>query len=244
MATYSHPIDLEQQPRLGGGGPDTPRHYGGDGNGGEGDGEDYLGRLRRARIAIFMLLVPIVMLFVAFSSAYVVRQGLGVWDDATKGYVRDWQPLALPIFALTVNSILLVASSVTLEFARRSLKFQMAAELAEVAPSHPFFGLPWVEISVLLGGAFVTGQLLVWHQLRTHGVYMATNPSSSFFYLLTGAHGVHLLGGIVALGWAMFATLAAKPLIKRRLVVDVTAMYWHFMAFLWLYIFGLMLYLK
>ena len=243
MSVFSPTIDVEQ-PRLGGRGPDVPRRHGGDGNGGESDGEDYLGRLRRARIAMFMLLVPIVMLFVAFSSAYVVRQGMGVWSDAAKDYVRDWQPLVLPVLALVVNTLLLLASSVTLELARRSLKFQMAAEHADVPATHPLLGLPWLEISVLLGGAFVAGQLLVWHQLRLHGVYVATNPSSSFFYLLTGAHGVHLLGGMVALGYAMFATLAARPLIKRRLVVDVTAMYWHFMAFLWIYIFGLMLYLK
>lgn len=243
MSVFSPTIDVEQ-PRIGGRGPDVPRRHGGDGNGGEGDGEDYLSRLRRARIAVFMLLVPIVMLFVAFSSAYVVRQGIGVWDDATKQYVRDWQPLTLPVFALVMNTVLLVASSVTLEFARRSLKFRMAAERADVPATHPVLSLPWVEISVLLGAAFVAGQLLVWRDLRAHGVYLATNPSSSFFYLLTGAHGVHLLGGMVALSYAMFATLAARPLIKRRLVVDVTAMYWHFMAFLWIYIFGLMLYLK
>jgi cytochrome c oxidase subunit 3 len=99
----------------------------------------------------------------------------------------------------------------------------------------------WLYATLLLGLAFVGGQLIAWHSLEAHGVYLATNPSSSFFYLLTATHGVHLLGGIVALCYLAFRARRIAVTAKKRTAVDVTAIYWHFMDGLWIYVLALMM---
>ncbi len=92
----------------------------------------------------------------------------------------------------------------------------------------------------------LNGVVLVsyFNQLRAHGVYMSSNPSSSFFYLLTVLHAIHLGGGMVALLYAEGTTLLGRSIARRLLVVDVTSIYWHFMAFLWVYIFALLQFVK
>jgi cytochrome c oxidase subunit 3 len=99
---------------------------------------------------------------------------------------------------------------------------------------------PWLGITVLLGFGFLIGQWLAWGELHNRGFYVNTNPSSSFAFLLTITHAVHLTGGIIALLWAASSSLLHKPVESRRIVVDITAWYWHFMAVLWLYIFALL----
>jgi cytochrome c oxidase subunit III len=91
-----------------------------------------------------------------------------------------------------------------------------------------------------LGVCFLLGQWMAWGQLNDSGFYINTNPSSSFAFLLTIAHAIHLGGGIIALGWAASSALLRRPFESRRITVDITAWYWHFMAVLWLYIFGLL----
>jgi len=86
----------------------------------------------------------------------------------------------------------------------------------------------------------VTSQWLAWAELHARGFYVSTNPSSSFAFLLTITHALHLTGGIVALLWAASASLLNKPVEARRIVVDITAWYWHFMAVLWIYVFALL----
>lgn len=169
---------------------------------------------RTYRTGMYMALAAIVMLFAAFTSAMIVRRGIS----------NDWVPTALP-HILYVNTIVLLASSATLEFSRRSLIAKLDGRF-----------LQWLYVTMLLGLAFVGGQLLAWRQLASRGVYLATNPSSSFFYLLTASHGIHLLGGIGALFYlALWARkLASTP--RRRAVVDVAAIYWHFMDGLWVFI--------
>ena len=100
--------------------------------------------------------------------------------------------------------------------------------------------IPWLGITFVLGAGFLVGQLLAWGEMRHEGIFVATNPSSSFFYVLTGTHGMHLLGGVLALAYAGVTSLLRKPLVTRFMVVDVTALYWHFMDFLWIYIFALL----
>ena len=99
---------------------------------------------------------------------------------------------------------------------------------------------PWLGITVLLGFAFLAGQFLAWNEMHTRGFYVNTNPSSSFAFLLTIAHAVHLGGGVIALLWAGSSSLLKRPLEARRIAVDITAWYWHFMAVLWIYIFALL----
>lgn len=94
----------------------------------------------------------------------------------------------------------------------------------------------WLYATLVLGLAFIGGQLLAWRELVARGVYLSTNPSSSFFYLLTSAHGIHLLGGI---GGLIYLVLRARRIVsaaKQRTIVEIAALYWHFMDGLWIYL--------
>ena len=216
---------------------------GGDGGRPDPGSPDYGARLRRARLGLAVALTPIGMLFVAFTSAYIVRQGLPTFDPNTNTVVHDWVPVQLPTLLFLVNTCVLLLSSVTIECARRQLARQVALE-----PVHSIPGVslgrerkfPWLALTIVLGLCFLTGQWLAWRDLAARGFYVATGPSSSFVYLLTGAHAVHLLGGILALLVAGAAVVLDRPLASRRIVVDVTAWYWHFMALLWIYILALL----
>ncbi len=199
---------------------------------------DYRTRLRRARLGLLVALTPVLMLFVSFTSAYVVRQGLPTLDPHTNQLVRDWIPIKLPNLLLA-NTCVLILSTASMELARRQLKREAA-----LSPLAPVGGglfkdqgaMPWLALTVLLGICFLTGQWLAWRELAGRGFYVATSPSSSFIYLLTGAHAIHLLGGILALLVAGGAALLRRPAGTRNILVDVTAWYWHFMALLWIYI--------
>jgi cytochrome c oxidase subunit 3 len=140
---------------------------------------------------------------------------------------------------LLINTLVLLLSTVTMELARRRVAREAAltqiAAIPEVALKQET-GIQWLGLTVLLGFTFLTGQWMVWRELAARGFYLDTSPSSSFVYLLTGTHGVHLLGGVVALVAAGGASLLRKPVTSRLVVLDVTGWYWHFMAFLWIYI--------
>lgn len=227
----------------GGRGPatDWPGGWGG-GRGGD-DLPNYGERLRRYRLGVLLALSSVVMLFISFTTAYIVRKAGSVWDPARNDYVSNWAPLTLPIRILLVNTFVLLLSSFTLEIARRR-----AAEDVALAPIADIPGirvsisraLPWIWTTLFLGLAFLAGQGYAWHQLRLANVKFSTNASSSFFFILTGVHAVHLAGGIVALLYAGVTTWLHRPPETRRIVIDVTAWYWHFMGVLWLYIFALL----
>lgn len=202
------------------------------------NGLDFAARLRRARLGLIVALTAVVMIFVSYSSAYVVRQGLPTLDPHTGTLVRDWLPLRLPNFLL-INTLVLLISTLTMELARRQSLREAAVAWQRSGPAasqQKADGTPWLGITSILGLSFLAGQWLVWRELGASGFYLATSPSSSFFYLLTGAHGAHLLGGIVALLAASAASLLRKPAATRGVMVDVSAWYWHFMTFLWVYI--------
>ena len=221
-----------------------PPIFGDGGNGGSGPGApDYATRLRRARLGLLVALIPVLMLFVSFTSAYVVRQGLPTLDPQTNQMVRDWIPVKLPALLL-VNTFVLVLSSMGMELARRQIKRQMQQELpAETAPrasAGSQGSMPWLAMTLILGLAFLFGQWTAWKQLAESGFYVSTSPSSSFVYLLTGTHAVHLIGGVLVLCAAGVASLVGVSLVRRSIVVDITAWYWHFMAGVWIYIFCLL----
>jgi cytochrome c oxidase subunit 3 len=199
--------------------------------------------LRRARLGLAVGLTPIIMLFVSFTSAYVFRKGLQVIDDHTQQYVRDWLPIHLPWTLLMINTAVLVVSSGTMELARRALIREMALAPVRSIPGVSLGEerrIPWLGFTIVLGMSFLAGQFLAWRQLADRGFFMSTTPSSSFVYLLTGMHAIHLAGGVLALAYAGTTAMLRRPLETRRIVVDITAWYWHFMALLWLYIFALL----
>jgi cytochrome c oxidase subunit 3 len=247
MATFSPPISIDVPKTGQGGGGTRPPAVGGGGDG-RGDGSpDYGARLRRVRLGLAIGLTSITMIFVSLTSAYVVRRGLPTLDERTNSYVRDWIPVDLPIWLLLVNTALLMASSITVELARRQITRQAALAPVRSIPGVSLGeekGFPWLAVTAVLGGGFLTGQWMAWRELADRGFYLATSASSSFVYLLTATHGVHLAGGILVLLYAATVSLLHRPVEARRIVVDVTAWYWHFMFLLWLYIFGLLWFMR
>lgn len=160
-------------------------------------------RTHNGLLGMWFALAAILMLFTGLTSAYVVRRGLD----------PQWQAIRMPALA-GLNAVVLLASSITFEMGRRS---RLAAR-------------QWLLITWMLGMGFVAGQLMVWRQLADAGLYLSTNSHSSFFYLLTALHGVHLLIGIAALTWVIRTSRIAVNSSR------VLAPYWHFMDGLWIYV--------
>jgi cytochrome c oxidase subunit III len=243
MPPFLRSHETEAPSRIHNGGTGTP-HYGG----GDGDGEfgepypDHHQNLRRYRLFVFLIFIGVLVFFTALSIAYIVRRGGGHTDWHTGRYLRDWQPLSLPSI-LWANTFLLLLSSCTLEVARRNL-----IRLAAIAPATAVPGVrrerklssPWLVLTLFLGLGFLGGQYFAWQQLQSSGIFIASNPSSTFFYILTGAHAAHLAGGIIALLYAAGLSLFSGKLEREVVVVDVTAWYWHFMGLLWVYIYLLL----
>src|SRR5947209_10319919 len=190
--------------------PPIDRGWGGGGGGSEGRGSS-----RRASFTgLFVLIAASTMVFAAFTSAFVVRRGLS----------DDWATMPKPAI-LFVNTAVLLASSVVLDLSRRSLKKGNRGQ----------FNL-WWTIATGLGILFLLGQAYAWRQLKDAGVYVSTNPSSSFFYVLTASHALHLFGGVVALVYVDVQALRLRLGPAKRTAIDVTAIFWHFLDGLWLYL--------
>ena len=172
------------------------------------------------RTGIWVGLAAIAMSFAALTSALYVREGSGY---------SDWTHISLPPI-LWFNTLALVLSSVTLERARhRVAAFMRGQESSRSVP------MLWLYATMLLGLVFVVGQYFAWLRLRSEGLYLPTNPNSSCFYVLTGVHGVHVLGGLGGLSRVMLKFRSAtSPL--RRSTMDATSYYWHFMGVLWVYL--------
>lgn len=227
------------------GGGDPPSYGGGNGDDrGNSGASDYGDRLRRARLGLVIGLVAVIMLFVGFTSALLVRKGLPTFDQQTNTYSRDWVPTNLPWVLLLVNTAVLLISSATMEFARRYITRQAALAPVKSIPGVSLGDeqrFPWLGSTVILGFGFLAGQFLVWRVLHERHAFVNSNPSSAFVYLLFATHAVHLAGGVIALVWAAATSLLHRPVESRRIVIDIAAWYWHFMALLWIYIVTLLL---
>ena len=168
---------------------------------------------------LMVLLAATTMAFAAFTSAFVVRRGMS----------NDWVAFPLPRI-LWANTVVLVASSTALELARRALK----------SGRRGIFNRYWT-VGTVLGLWFLLGQGYAWRELREAGIFVASNPSSSFFYLLTAAHAVHILGGLSALVYVDIQALSLRLGPTKRTAVDVSALFWHFIDGLWIYLMVLFL---
>jgi cytochrome c oxidase subunit 3 len=228
----------------GGGGVLPPVEYGGGGDGRGGDGSpDYGQRLRRARLGLALAIAPILMMFVTFTGVYIARQQTTTYNLETNTRVREWMHVNLPITLLLVNTALLLASSFTIEMARRQIMRDIVLAPVRTIPGVSVgdrFRVPWLSFTLLLGLGFLGGQWLAWRALALRGFHLPTSASSSFVYLLTAAHGVHLALGLTALFYALGISILRKSLESQHIVIDLTSWYWHFMALLWLYIFALL----
>ena len=176
----------------------------------------------RYRIGMLVSLASIAMLFTSLSSAYIVRSGV----------TYDWYPIAVPRVMFGSTALILL-SSLAIEIARRKLKQGLPASY-----SH------YLALTGLLGLGFLVSQLFSWRQLEAQGIYISTHPHSSFFYVLTGTHGVHIAGGLLALVFLWRRSLRpldqARLIAKRQAAADAVAIYWHFMGALWIYLFLLL----
>lgn len=217
--------DLEIAPNDRGSGgassAEPPRGYGGGGGrGGDGDGALRPLPARSQRVyftGIWLALAAILMFFMALVSAYLVRKGTG----------GDWRAIVLPR-VVWLNTAVLLLSSWALEASRG------AAERGESSAYRA-----WWATATALGLLFLTGQYVAWRELAAAGVYLATNPSSSFFYLLTAAHALHLAGGLAALCyvlWRDWTRPAAAGLRSFGVAAEVAGIYWHFMDGLWVFL--------
>ena len=203
------------QPSVGGGGfppPAPPRDD--DGGGGSGGPDPVAQAVFRYKLGTWVGIGGIVMIFAAFSSAMVVRSGIS----------GDWVAVDLPQI-LWVSTALLLASSFTIEKAKR-----MLPKNSEEGVRH------WLALTLGLGLLFVASQWMGWRALAERGIYVASNPGSSFFYLLTAAHALHILGGVLALSYAVVRVWRPSVWVTRQAAVEATAIYWHFMDGLWIYL--------
>lgn len=219
-------LDIASIRRRGGHGGNGKGPNGG-GPGGDGpDGGGYRRREwspERYRIGVYVGLASILMMFTALASALVVRAGLPS--------SFDWHDGQMPSLVYLSTALIIVSS---LTFARANSALKKDAENTYRI---------WLGATLALGLGFLASQVLSWRQLVAQGVYLATNPHSAFFYVLTGLHAVHLLGGIIALSY-LFAiarqTDGAHADAKRRTLTDVVGIYWHFMDLLWVLLFLLL----
>jgi cytochrome c oxidase subunit 3 len=171
-----------------------------------------------AMIGLGVLLASLGALFALFISAYLMRMQLA-----------DWRPVPKPTL-LWINTGVLMLSSAALQWTRA------AADRDDLGR---------VRAGLLIAGgaalAFMTGQLMAWRQLDATGYVLTANPASSFFYLITALHGLHVLGGLAALARNIARSWWGTDLAKLRLGLDLCSMYWDFLLLMWLVLFGVLL---
>jgi cytochrome c oxidase subunit 3 len=161
-------------------------------------------------------IVSILMFFMALASAFLVRRGNG-----------GWIPVHIPTL-MWINTVVLLASSATLEMARHRLSQGRLSDYKNL----------WL-LTTILGAGFLVGQIGAWRQLVAEGIYLASNPASSFFYIFTGAHALHLFGGVAALIYVARRNFDQAQ-VTRSVAAEVTSYYWHFMDALWLFLLALL----
>ncbi len=207
-----------------GGGPRDHGPYGRGGGGGD-DGNDGQGVPGAGLLAVRFLLVSITMLFVTLGVAYHERAQSP----------RHWQHIQAPSL-LWLSTGLILASAWTLEIARSAFERRNSVRYAR-----------WLAVTVAMGAAFLASQLFALRELAAQGIYLRNNPHSSLFYVLTGAHGIHLLGGMVAL-FCLLVTASRRPEVvlfdfrRQSGRTAAAALYWHFLAGIWLCLFVCLLF--
>ena len=214
--TVGHDIELIIEKVADNGGGITPPS---NGNGGDDDGKRPPKRRpspRRYYTGIALGIVSVLMFFMALASAYLVRRGSA-----------DWVPVRVPML-MWFNTAMLLVSSGTIEMARKRLG------LLDVVGFTRLWGL-----TTVLGAVFLIGQVVAWRQLVAEGIYLASNPASSFFYIFTGAHALHVIGGVGALLYVAWRNFE-RAQVTRVVAAEVASYYWHFMDALWLFLLALL----
>ena len=248
-ATFTRtPVETERKDTGFGGRPPLDRRP----TGGGGDGENWENRppgrrgpremLTRYRMLLFFALAGDLMFFAAIVGSFFVRQSTGHFT-ASNAWVMDWHPLAIPP-VLWINTAVILLSSLTMEIARRQLFREVDVMEEWLGMGRPLVRrtAPWLLATAVLGSLFLAGQWIAWRQLAGEGVFFASNPSSHFFYLITGSHGLHLLLGVLALLVSIVGLFFLRRVETRQALVDCTAWYWHSMGIFWVFLFGLLIF--
>jgi cytochrome c oxidase subunit 3 len=177
-------------------------------------------REETAQLGLWMFLATVAMLFAAFTSAYLVRQS-----------GSDWAAIVLPPM-LWLSTAVLALSSLALELGRRSGlagRWRLASA--------------WMGVALGLGIGFLAAQFSAWRSLITAGVYLPATPHSSFFFMMSGAHGLHVVAALVVLAWAAFRTwdgTGQRTGRRWRAIIRRSRTFWHFLLAMWLYVFALL----
>ncbi|NDK54574.1 cytochrome c oxidase subunit 3 [Pontibacter fetidus] len=169
------------------------------------------------KFSLWLIIISILMMFGAFTSAYIVRREEG-----------NWLEFDLPGMFL-VNTVIIVLSSVAMQWA------YVAAKKNNLNMVKLMVGL-----TMVLGIAFLYGQLNAWGDLVANNVYFGgseSNPAGSFLYVLTGVHGFHLVTGLIFLLIVLISSLKFKVHSKNMLRIQLCTTYWHFLGALWLYLY-------
>ena len=198
------------------------QNNGGGNDGGNNRQDDYIEEEQnypsnKFRIGMWFLLLVVMMTFGGLMSAYVVV--------ATNG-VLEWKPFDLPV-QVWVSTLLILISSVTYKISQNAIHADNQTKAKK-----------WLLTTTIFGGTFIASQLLAWLQLVQRGVYMESNPYAGFFYILTAVHALHVIGGIIALGYILLRTweptVYDEELVKRQQISNTVGWYWHFMDGLWI----------
>ena len=216
IATPESELIIEKKTSDGGGGNLPPAgHNGGGDDGGKRPRRDNASP-KRYYTGMVLGIVSILMFFMALAATFLVLRG-----------GRNWTPVHIPT-VLWVNTLVLLASSATLELARQRLGQGRLAEYRNL----------WL-LTTALGVGFLMGQIFAWRQLVAQGIYLANNTASSFFYIFTGLHALHLIGGVAALIFVARRNFDQAQ-VTRTVAAEVTSFYWHFMDALWLFLLALL----
>jgi cytochrome c oxidase subunit 3 len=178
--------------------------------------ENNRNKINPQKFALWAAMASIMMMFGAFTSAYIVKQAAG-----------NWLEYSFPSM-FYISTAVIVLSSITIHLSFNSFKS---------GDEKLYKNYLWATL--VLGIAFVVCQYLGWTQLFNRGIDLKGNVSGSFFYLISGIHALHVLGGIAALIVSIInaQTLKFEVTKKRINRFDLTLNYWHFVDFLWVYLF-------
>jgi cytochrome c oxidase subunit 3 len=220
--------------------------------GGNGEGDDWSDRpvgsrgprerLTQFRVGLGFSLGAILMFFMGLVTVFIVTKSNYHFDPHHPDqFVKEWVPTLVPRI-LWFNTAALLLSSITAEFARRSM-------FREQDVMDEWFGLGkptsrragiWLAITLFLGTVFLAGQALAWQQVTTQPAFLRANPSNKFFYIFTVIHAIHLLLGLAGLVITLTNLHTSRKFATRQALVDTTVWYWHAMGVLWIFLFILL----
>lgn len=173
------------------------------------------------KFIIWLFIITIIMLFASQTSAYIVRRAEGNWTE-----------FEIPLI-FWYSSLVLIVSSIFMQLSLTAAKKDEFGKLKA-----------FISISFLLGIIFLIMQYIGWQNLQTQGIYLKGNPSGSFYYIITGLHGFHLITGLIVMLFSFYSSFKMDIHSKNLIRLEVCTIYWHFLDLLWIYLFGFLLFFR